>query len=192
MTVLVAAASKHGATGEIAARIGARLAEHGVDVQVENLTQVADLSPYDAFVIGSGIYLGKWLKEARRFLDAHADDLAQRPTWLFASGSIVGDPPVSDDPNALRAGLADRLLEVTHAREHKLFAGKLDTTKLGLLEKAAVRGAHASEGDHRDWQAVDDWAAAIASDLGRTYSTAFAQRGRSRSPLSATGRARPL
>ena len=150
MTVLVAAASKHGATGEIAARIGARLAEHGVDVQVENLTQVADLSPYDAFVIGSGVYLGNWLKQARRFLDQHAGELAERPTWLFASGSIVGDPPVADDPNVLRAGLADRLLERTRAREHKLFAGKLDTSKLGL------------------WQAVDDWAAAIAFDLERS------------------------
>jgi menaquinone-dependent protoporphyrinogen oxidase len=111
---------------------------------------------------------------------------------LFASGSIVGDPPVSDDPNALRAGLADRLLELTHAREHKLFAGKLDTTKLGLLEKAAVRGAHASEGDHRDWQAIDDWAAAIASELGQTHATASALRGRPRSPLNATGRGRAL
>jgi menaquinone-dependent protoporphyrinogen oxidase len=153
MTVLVAAASKHGATGEIAARIGARLAEHGVDVQVKNLEHVTDISGYDAFVIGSGIYLGTWLKDARRFLDEHADELAQRPTWLFASGSIVGDPRVADDPNALRAGLADRLVELTHAREHKLFAGKLDTNTLGLFEKIAVGGAHASEGDHRDWQA---------------------------------------
>jgi menaquinone-dependent protoporphyrinogen oxidase len=167
MTVLVAAASKHGATGEIAARIGARLAERGVDVEVKNLEQVAGLSGYDALVIGSGIYLGTWLKQARRFLDEHADELAQRPTWLFASGSIVGDPPVGDDPNALRAGLADRLLELTRAREHKLFAGKLDTGKLGLLEKTAVRGAHASEGDHRDWQAIDDWADAIAHELVR-------------------------
>jgi menaquinone-dependent protoporphyrinogen oxidase len=165
MTVLVAAASKHGATGEIAARIGARLAEHGVDVQVKNLEHVTDISGYDAFVIGSGIYLGTWLKNARRFLDEHADELAQRPTWLFASGSIVGDPPVADDPNALRAGLADRLVELTHAREHKLFAGKLDTNTLGLFEKIAVGGAHASEGDHRDWQALDLWADAIAHEL---------------------------
>jgi menaquinone-dependent protoporphyrinogen oxidase len=167
MTILVAAASKHGATEEIATHIGARLAEHGVSVEVKNLEQVLDLSGYDAFVIGSGIYLGNWLKQARRFLDEHADELSQRPTWLFASGSIVGDPPVGDDPNALRAGLADRLVERTHAREHKLFAGKLDTSKLGLLEKGAVRGAHASEGDHRDWEAIDDWADAIAHALER-------------------------
>jgi menaquinone-dependent protoporphyrinogen oxidase len=165
MTVLIAAASKHGATDEIAARIGARLVERDIDVEVKSLGQVADVSGYDAFVIGSGIYLGNWLKEARRFVDTHAAELARRPSWLFASGSIVGDPPIADDPNALRAGLADRLLEITRAREHKLFAGKLDTGTLGLLEKAAVRGAHASEGDHRDWHAIDAWAAAIAHEL---------------------------
>jgi menaquinone-dependent protoporphyrinogen oxidase len=165
MTVLIAAASKHGATGEIATRIGTRLAEHGIAVELEDVAKVGELSGYDAFVIGSGIYLGTWLKEGRRFLDEHAAELAERPTWLFASGSIVGNPPVADDPDALRAGLADRLVELTHAREHKLFGGKLDSSKLGLLEKAAVRGAHASDGDYRDWQAVDAWADAIAHEL---------------------------
>ena len=165
ITVLVAAASKHGGTQGIAERIGANFAERGLAVEVKRLEHVEDLGGYDAFVLGSGIYLGNWLKPARRFLDAHAAELARRPTWLFASGSIVGDPPVADDPNALRAGLAERLVETTHAREHKLFAGKLDTRKLGLLEKAAVRGAHASEGDHRDWDAIDDWSATIAREL---------------------------
>jgi menaquinone-dependent protoporphyrinogen oxidase len=174
MTVLIAAASKHGATDEIAARIAAGLVERGIDVELKSLEQVASVGDYDAFVIGSGIYLGNWLKDARRFLDTHAAELAQRPTWLFASGSIVGDPPVADDPNALRAGLADRLVEATHAREHKLFAGKLDTSTLGLLEKAAVRGAHASEGDHRDWQAIDDWAATIAHELEQRHVSSVA------------------
>jgi menaquinone-dependent protoporphyrinogen oxidase len=165
MSVLVAAASKHGANHEIATRIGTCLARRRLDVEVKSLEQVDDVSGYDAFVIGSGIYLGNWLKAARQFVETHATELTQRPTWLFASGSIVGNPPIADDPNALRAGLADRLVEMTHAREHKLFAGKLDTSKLGLLEKAAVRGAHASDGDHRDWQTIDDWAAAIAHEL---------------------------
>ena len=165
MTVLVAAASKHGATEEIAARIAADLVEHGVDVDVRRLEDVRHLGGYDAYVLGSGIYLGNWLKLARRFIDEHADQLAGRPTWLFASGSIVGDPPVGDDPNALRAGIAEGLVSRTAAREHKLFAGKLDPSQLGLMEKMAVRGAHASEGDYRDWRAIDEWATAIATEL---------------------------
>jgi menaquinone-dependent protoporphyrinogen oxidase len=174
MTVLVTAASKHGATLEIAEAVARALDEQGVSAELVGINEVSDLGSYDAYVIGSGIYLGNWLKEARRFVDDHAAELAQRPTWLFASGSIVGEPPVADDPNALRAGLVERLVETTHAREHKLFAGKLDSSKLGLLERAAVRGAHASEGDYRDWDEVERWAAEIAAELSaeRTSSTA--------------------
>jgi menaquinone-dependent protoporphyrinogen oxidase len=168
MTVLVAAASKHGGTEGIAARIGADLAEHGLDVEVKKLEDVRDLAGYDACVLGSGIYFGNWVKPARRFIDRHAAELAKRPTWLFASGSIVGDPPIGDDPTALRGGLAEQLVETTHAREHKLFGGKLDMGELGLAEKLPVRMAHGREGDWRDWDAVDDWAAAIAHELQPT------------------------
>jgi menaquinone-dependent protoporphyrinogen oxidase len=168
MTVLVAAASKHGGTEEIAARIGADLAGHGVGVEVKKLEDVHDPAGYDAYVLGSGISFGNWVKPACRFIDRHAAELAKRPTWLFASGSIVGDPPIGDDPNALRAGLAEQLVETTHAREHKLFGGKLDMSTLGLAEKLPVRMARGRAGDWRDWAAVDEWAAAIAHELQAT------------------------
>lgn len=166
MTVLVAAATRHGATGEIADRIGAALVDRGLEVDVKRPRDVTDTSSYEAVVLGSAIYLGNWMKEARTFLDAHADELAQRPTWLFASGSITGDPPVADDPNALRPSLAEQLVSVTQAREHKLFAGKLDSSRLGLTEKLPVRMARGREGDWRDWHEVDEWAGAIARELG--------------------------
>jgi menaquinone-dependent protoporphyrinogen oxidase len=165
MKALVTAASKHGGTLEIAETITRVLEEHGLSAELVDIDEVRNLGSYDAYVVGSGIYLGNWLKEARRFIDTHARELAERPTWLFASGSIVGEPPVAGDPNALRAGLVERLVETTNAREHKLFAGMLDMSKLGLLEKAAVRGAHASEGDYRDWDEVERWATDIAAAL---------------------------
>jgi menaquinone-dependent protoporphyrinogen oxidase len=168
MTVLIAAASKHGATDEIAERIGTDLAEHGIDTDIKKLNEVEDLSGYDAFVLGSAIFYGKWMKQAIRFVDAHADELAERPTWLFASGSVTGNPPIADDPNAIRPSLVEKLVSSTHAREHKLFAGKLDRGTLSLAEKLPVRIVPCREGDWRDWQAVDDWAASIAHHLQRT------------------------
>lgn len=176
MKVLVTAASKHGSTRELAETIARVLEEHGLSAELVDMDEVDDLSGYDAYLVGSGIYLGNWLKEARRFIDAHASELARRPTWLFASGSIVGEPPVADDPNALRAGLVERLVETTNAREHKLFAGKLDLSKLGLLEKAAVRGAHASEGDYRDWDDAKRWATEIAAELSAERTSSSARR----------------
>jgi menaquinone-dependent protoporphyrinogen oxidase len=165
MAVLVAAASEHGATAEIAAWIGADLAANGLDVDVRKLDEVEDVERYDAFVLGSAVYLGQWLKAARSFVDAHAGDLDRRPTWLFSSGPIVGDPPPPDDPRAVQPALVERLLETTHARDHKVFSGKLDENNLNRCEKIAVRCAHASEGDHRDRAAVHEWAATIAQEL---------------------------
>lgn len=165
MTVLVAAASEHGATAEIAAWIGAELAANGIDVDVRKLDDVDDVARYDAFVLGSGVYFGQWHKGARSFVDGHAGELASRPTWLFSSGPIVGDPPPADDAAALRSGLVEKLVETTHARDHKLFGGKLVKDDLNWCEKIAVRCAHASEGDFRDRAAVDAWATSIAREL---------------------------
>jgi menaquinone-dependent protoporphyrinogen oxidase len=167
MTVLVAAASRHGATFEIAERIGSDLAERGVDVEVRKLEDVPGLDRYGAVVLGSAIYFGNWVKDARAFVEAHAQELVERPTWLFASGSVTGDPPVSDDPNAIRPSLVEKLVASTHAREHKLFAGKLDSSTLSLPERLPVRMARGREGDWRDWHEVDEWAADIARELGR-------------------------
>ena len=165
MTVLVTAASKHGATIEIAERIARELEQRGLLVEVKALRDVDDLGAYEAVVLGSAIYFGTWLKEARSFVDGHAAELRDRPTGLFASGSIVGHPPPADDPNALRPHLAETLVETTGAREHKLFAGRLAPAELGVLERAAVRAAHGAVGDHREWEAVDEWSASIAAAL---------------------------
>lgn len=86
MAVLVTAASKHGATVEIANVIARKLNEHGASAELVDIEDMSELDCYEAVVIGSGIYLGNWLKEARRVIDAHAAELSQRPTWLFASG----------------------------------------------------------------------------------------------------------
>ena len=162
MTVLVTAASKHGATREIADAIGRALDEQGVPAELVDIDEVRDLGRYDAVALGSAIYMGQWLESARKFVERHADELGARKTWLFSSGPIVGDPPKAD-PADEAAGR--RLLEMAHAREHKLFAGKVDKGKLGLLEKAVVRAAHASEGDHRDWDEIKRWASEIATQL---------------------------
>jgi menaquinone-dependent protoporphyrinogen oxidase len=165
MTVLVAAASKHGATEEIAERIGADLTQYGLEVEVRKLGEVDDVRPYEAVVLGSAIFYGKWMKEAIRFVAIHASELSERPTWLFGSGSITGNPPVDDDRKAIRPALVEELVTKTDAREHKVFAGKLDRSTLGLTEMLPVRLAGGREGDWRDWQAIDEWASGIANAL---------------------------
>jgi menaquinone-dependent protoporphyrinogen oxidase len=51
------------------------------------------------------------------------------------------------------------------AREHRLFAGRLDRQELRWVEPATVRVVHAPEGDFRDHDAIRQWAAGVASAL---------------------------
>jgi menaquinone-dependent protoporphyrinogen oxidase len=161
MRVLVAASSRHGATGEIAAEVGRVLTEHGLDVRVASLDDIADVDGFDAFVLGSAVYVGRWLGPARAFVGEHAGELAARPTWLFSSGPI-GDPPKPDGDAAVNV---DGLVAASGAREHRLFTGRLDRSRLGLGERAVVRVVGAAEGDYRDWDDVREWAGTIAGAL---------------------------
>jgi menaquinone-dependent protoporphyrinogen oxidase len=161
MTVLVAVASRHGSTREIAELIGRTLEEHGLEVVVAPVDEIDDVAPYDAVVLGSAVYVGKWLEPARRFVDAHAVELAARPTWLFSSGPI-GTPPKPEGDKAVEVG---SIVARTGAREHRVFAGKLDRSGLGLGERMVVRAVRAEEGDFRELDEVVGWASTIAGDL---------------------------
>lgn len=160
MKILVAAASKHGSTTEIAKAIGERLSVAGHDVDVRPAEAVGDVAPYDAVVLGSGVYAGHWLEAAKRLVERDAAVLAARKVWLFSSGPI-GDPAKPDgDP----ADVAD-LVARTGAVEHRIFAGKIDRHDLGFAERAILAVVKAPEGDYRPWDAVDAWAAEIAGTL---------------------------
>jgi menaquinone-dependent protoporphyrinogen oxidase len=162
MKVLVTAATKHGATGEIADAIGKVLAERGLDVTVAPPDQVgADrVGAADAVVLGSAVYAGHWLRDARELVGRAGAAFAARPVWLFSSGP-VGDPPKpEEDP----VDVAD-LLRATGARQHRVFAGKLVKKQLGFPERAIVVALHVAEGDFRDWQEIRGWAAQIADAL---------------------------
>jgi menaquinone-dependent protoporphyrinogen oxidase len=118
-------------------------------------------------IIGSAIYTGHWLSHAKKLARSEREHLLQRPVWLFSSGP-VGDPLVPEEPPIE----VDALKELTGAREHRLFAGRLDKAELGLVEKAVVAAVHAADGDYRDWTEVRRFADEIADDLLSAVATA--------------------
>ena len=72
-TVLVAVSSRHGSTDELARKIAATIAEHGLAVDVRPMDEVDTVFPYEALVLGSAVYMGRWLRDAREFVDLHRD-----------------------------------------------------------------------------------------------------------------------
>jgi len=158
MRVLVTAATKYGATGEIAEAIGQELRERGLDATVGPPEEAGNVDGYDAVVLGSAVYAGHWLKAARELVDRQRDALAARPVWLFSSGP-VGDPPKpEEDPVA-------GLVAATGARDHRVFAGRLLRKQLGFADKAIAVALQVPDGDFRDWTAIREWAAGIADAL---------------------------
>jgi menaquinone-dependent protoporphyrinogen oxidase len=162
--VLVAFASKHGATAEIAGALAEGLSKRGCEAEARLAETPGPLDAYDGFVVGSAVYTGHWLKPARQFVEANVETLAARPVWLFSSGPL--GPPEALKPEGDPVDVAD-LVELTTAQEHRVFAGKLNRSKLGFGERAMVRAVHAPEGDFRDWEAIDGFAAEIADRLTR-------------------------
>lgn len=160
MLVLIAVASRHGSTREIADAIAEVLVAAKFEVEVADPDDVEDLSPYGAVVLGSSVYVGRWAASARAMVDRHAAGLAVRPTWLFSSGPL-GTPPVpAGDPEEVLA-LVSRL----RARDHKTFAGRLERSELAMAERAVVAVVRATYGDFRVWPEIEAWANGIAAEL---------------------------
>lgn len=175
MKVLVAYASKYGATEGIANRIGEALRKRGLEVDVMRCEGQREASGYDAYVIGSATYEFNWRKDARKFVERNADELSAHPTWLFSSGP-VGTETVDKDGNDVLKGAEPKQFAVygdlVHPRGMQVFRGAFDHDKIRggdriIAWMPAIRDI-LPDGDFREWDAIDAWANAIADDLGVT------------------------
>ena len=161
MKVIVAAASKHGATEGIARAIAERLGELGHDAEARAVEDVRDVAGIEALVLGSAIYAGSWMKEAVDFAERNADAFSSVPVWLFSSGPL-GTEVKDEEEQPRQLGELDRMLK---PRDHRVFFGALDRSKLGFAERMMVKAVKAPEGDFRDWNAIRTWADEIAAGL---------------------------
>jgi menaquinone-dependent protoporphyrinogen oxidase len=165
MNVLVTAASQQGSTFGIAEAIGRTLRSRGLDVTVARPDSVASVDDYDAVLVGSAMYMGRWLETGTEFVRRFAPVLAERAVWLFSSGP-VGDPQrklvqkMTADPIEL-----PELLRLTNAREHRIFAGKLSGKGMSGPRRLSLLVFRGFDGDWRDWSAVERWTAEIGDAL---------------------------
>lgn len=184
--VLVVYGSRHGGTKGIAERIGEVLRTRGVDATVAPADRVnaMDVLVADAFIVGSGVYMGSWLDEPLEFLKRNQATLASRPTWLFSSGPLLGstkstpgaDPVTdalgpADGPGSGGRKKVEALSAVIHPREHRVFLGAYDpkdppkafSERLVRMMPAARNILPA--GDFRNWEDIEAWAREIAATL---------------------------
>ena len=183
--VLVVYASRHGATREIAQRIGDVLRTQGLEVDVAPADHASGVGAADAVVVGSAVYMGSWLKDAVEFVKRNEFRLAELPLWFFSSGPLPrlseeNDPSADAMEDALGpkdgpgSGGRRKIIEITEAtnpKDHRVFLGAFDpddpakvtSERLVRLLPAVKKALPA--GDFRDWDAIEAWAREIADAL---------------------------
>jgi len=158
--VLVAYASKLGATREIAETIAQTLRDGGHLAVAIPTRDVASLEDVDAVILGSAVYAAYWQRDARKFVDRFHDQLKARPLWLFSGGPLdrrlaKADQPITPHGAAITDGLG--------ARAHRTFGGRL-SADAAVSER--VRQTHRL-GDFRDWQKIVEYGYRIGRELDR-------------------------
>jgi menaquinone-dependent protoporphyrinogen oxidase len=185
--VLVVYGSRHGGTRGIAERIGEVLRTEGLETEVEAAGDVAGLGAADAVVVGSGVYMGSWLKEPIDFIKRNEASIAARPLWLFSSGPLRGssatmsaDDPISDALGPREgpgSGGRKKIAEIeaaTSPRGHRVFFGAFDPNDPPrAMSERLVRMMPGAKGllppgDFREWDAIEAWAREIAASLSAT------------------------
>ena len=174
MTVLVGYVSRRGATRGVAGRIARRLRDDGIAVDLVALTGREDPYGYEAAVLGSPVYGGRWADELVRLLCRRAETLREQPVWTFTVGRLDGQRgllrllswPDADD-------LAD-LHRLVHVRGHRFLPGVLDPRRLTPVERVLFRAFGGRYGEGDDGSAVDAWADEIAGELRAARSRSVA------------------
>jgi len=153
-TILVAYASKYGSTGEVAESIASVLRERLLRADVRPAEEVEHLDEYGGVVLGGGIYMGRWHREARGFAGHFGDELGRLPVAVFALG------PIDEVPDH-RAGSEKQFRRALEKLPFEpaataLFGGVVDPRKLHFPFN------HMPAADVRNWDEIRAWAGEIA------------------------------
>jgi menaquinone-dependent protoporphyrinogen oxidase len=149
-SVLVAYATKHGSTQEVAAAIAAALRQHGATVRSCSAAEApGSLGEWDLVVLGGALYSGRWHRHAHRFLKRHRHDLDTVPIAVFAMG------PRTDEDDAWRRSRA----QLDRALAKRPWLRPAAVSVFGGVDPAARRDR--PRRDLRDWGAIETWARSL-------------------------------
>lgn len=164
--VLVAYGSKHGATAEIAEHIRDALRGEGHEADSIAAGDVTDLDAYDAVIVGSAVYQGRWRPEARKLLKRLRRSLDGRALWLFSSGPLADTELDPTDRWQFPKG-ARKAGERLGARDLVVFAGRVPPDPGNFMERAMLKSTAEEDRDARDFEAIAKWATGVAAELDR-------------------------
>jgi len=106
------------------------------------------------------LYMGRWHKDAQRFLKRYRRELAARRVGVFALGPrTLAEADVSESRKQLDAALAD--VPDVKPTAVAIFGGVVDPAQLHFPFK------HMPACDARDWDAIRAWADTFGGECGQ-------------------------
>lgn len=162
---LVTYASRAGSTAEIAEAMGEALCGMDRLVDVVPVTDVKSLDAYQAVVVGSAIYMGRWMPPAVSFLKEHSETLKRLPLAMFTVCLTLKDP--TEENISTVAAYLDPVLDETalEPADVGLFAGRLKSENLSPLYRTMAKQMGGGDGDYRNWSAITTWAKTLPAKL---------------------------
>jgi menaquinone-dependent protoporphyrinogen oxidase len=159
--ILVAYATKHGSTREVAERIAATLRTQDLHVDLLPAPEVDEVTGYDAVVVGGSIYFGHWHRDAIDLLRRHRTALAERAVYAFGLGPLK----LADEELRKARAQLDRALRKVPELEPAaaaIFGGVIKPPELRFPFNRM------SASDTRDWEAIRAWALEVAGGVAGT------------------------
>ena len=165
--VLVAYATRFGSTREVVSAIVHELnSADGMDAQAVEASRALDPDQYDAFVIGSPLYGGKWISSAGMFAAMMSERMNGKAVALFSIGTTgVSKPEAGEaEHKAFIEGLCE-VAPLLNVVGDAVFNGYFERANLPWYLRIIDRFAPTPQGDHRDWQAINEWAKSLVPKL---------------------------
>ncbi len=170
MKILVAYASAHGTTGEVAEFISSTLAVYGADAIHKSVESVESVKEYDAFVLGTAIHEGIWLRNMLLFIDKFGAELAQKPVYFFVSCIRIVEADGYE--HVMKNYMDTKTLEKLKVKNVNAFGGAIQLNEIDWNERWTLGlrydGTNLQSrlnADYRDWYAIGAWTTSIAKDL---------------------------
>lgn len=170
MKILIAYATVHGSTREVAEFMKSILEGHGFEVVTANVKDITSVEEYDAFVLGSAIYGGMWLTEMSHFLTNQQAQLAAKPVYFWITCIRVLESDGRE--HALQYYVHRDMLRQIGNRDVGIFAGKLKLDEIDWNERWTLSIRYDGKempgtfnDDYRDWDAIKAWTEQVASGL---------------------------
>jgi menaquinone-dependent protoporphyrinogen oxidase len=164
--VLVAYATAAGSTTGVAERVADVMRTAGCDAVCRPAGPDLDLTGFDALVVGSAVHGMAWLPDAVDLVGRAAASRGGAPAWCFSVGGVNPHGRLTWYLARQEAERVERQFPAGFAvREHRVFAGVVETHGVPLWARLMYRLTGTRAGDNRDWPAIEAWARNIAADL---------------------------